>query len=110
MESPDPRSEKGVRVRMDGGPCKTITHNIGKERCHLSVPANNITSAAGSGWQMRIACFLLTLALATGVQAQSAGSKVTPELYRQMFEDMQYWNAQGTRYDKLRKRARELYP
>jgi hypothetical protein len=59
---------------------------------------------------MRIAWFLLTLALATGVHAQSAGSKMTPEMYRQMLEDMQYWNAQGTRYDKLRKRARELYP
>lgn len=59
---------------------------------------------------MRIALFLLSLALAAGVLAQSAGSKMTPEMYRQMLEDMQYWNAQGTRYDKLRKRARELYP
>jgi len=95
---------------MDGGPCKTITRNNGKERCHPSYPANNIPQAAGSGWQMRIAWFLLALALATGVLAQSAGSKMTPEMYRQMLEDMQYWNAQGTRYDKLRKRARELYP
>lgn len=59
---------------------------------------------------MRIAGFLLTFALATVVHGQSAGSRMTPEMYRQMLEDMQYWNAQGTRYDKLRKRARELYP
>ena len=59
---------------------------------------------------MRIAWLLLSLALATGVHAQSAGSKMTPELYRQMFEDMQYWDAQGPRYRKVSKRAWELYP
>lgn len=59
---------------------------------------------------MRIAWVLLTLALATGAHAQSAGSKMTPEMYRQMLKDMQYWNAQGTRYDEIRKRANALYP
>ncbi len=59
---------------------------------------------------MRIAWFVLTLALATGAHGQSAGSKMTPELYRQMLEDMQYWDAQRERYQAVSKRANELYP
>jgi len=59
---------------------------------------------------MRIGWFVLTLALVAVAQAQSAGSRMTPEMYRQMSDDMQYWNAQGTRYDKVRKRAKQLYP
>jgi hypothetical protein len=69
-----------------------------------------MTPAAGTEWQMRIAWIVLTLALATGIHAQSAGSKMTPELYRQMLEDMQYWDAQGERYRAVAKRAKELYP
>jgi hypothetical protein len=59
---------------------------------------------------MRIAWVLLTCALANGAHAQSAGSKMTPELYRQMLADMQYWDAQGERYRDVARRARELYP
>lgn len=59
---------------------------------------------------MRIAWFVLTLALAAGVHAQSAGSKMTPELYRQMLDDMQYWDAQYERYRAVSRRAKELYP
>lgn len=60
---------------------------------------------------MRFAWYFLTaLTLAGGAHAQSAGSKMTPELYRQMFEDMQYWNAQHRRYSAIRARATELYP
>jgi len=59
---------------------------------------------------MRIAWFFLALVLATGVHAQSAGSKMTPELYRQMQDDMQYWDAQDARYAAIEKRAKELYP
>src|SRR4051812_34993249 len=59
---------------------------------------------------MRIAWFFLALALASGAHAQSAGSKMTPELYRQMLEDMAYWDAQDARYKAVSKRAEELYP
>ena len=60
---------------------------------------------------MRIALYFLTAsALAGGVHAQSAGSKMTPELYQQMLEDMQYWDAQRGRYTKIRARAHALYP
>jgi hypothetical protein len=59
---------------------------------------------------MRIAWFLLTLTLAAGAHAQSAGSKMTPELYRQMLDDMAYWDAQDERYRAVSKRAEELYP
>ncbi|HKU91001.1 MAG TPA: hypothetical protein VJP84_14510 [Steroidobacteraceae bacterium] len=59
---------------------------------------------------MRIAWFVLTLALAAGAQAQSAGSKMTPELYRQMMDDFAYWDAQVPRYREVQKRAQELYP
>jgi hypothetical protein len=59
---------------------------------------------------MRIACFVLTLALSMGVRAQSAASKMTPELYRQMSEDMEYWDAQAERYQAIAQRANELYP
>ena len=59
---------------------------------------------------MRIAWFVLMLALAAAALAQSAGSKVTPDLYRQMFEDMDYWDAQDERYRAVMKRALELYP
>jgi hypothetical protein len=59
---------------------------------------------------MRIAWFVLTVALAPAVHAQSAGSKMTPELYRQMSEDMDYWDAQAERYQAIAQRANELYP
>jgi hypothetical protein len=59
---------------------------------------------------MRIVWFFLTLALASGALAQSAGGKMTPELYRQMLEDMAYWDAQDARYQAVSKRAEELYP
>jgi hypothetical protein len=60
---------------------------------------------------MRIALyFLAAFALAGAVHAQSAGSRMTPEMYRQMMEDMQYWDAQRKRYGGIRARARELYP
>src|SRR5262245_7512969 len=59
---------------------------------------------------MRIAWFLLALVLAAGAHAQSAGSKMTPELYRQMMDDMAYWDAQAARYEAIEKRAKELYP
>ncbi len=59
---------------------------------------------------MRIAWFLLSLTLAAGAHAQSAGSKMTPELYQQMLEDMAYWDAQDQRYRAVLKRAEELYP
>lgn len=59
---------------------------------------------------MRIAWFLLTLALAAGAHSQSAASKMTPELSRQMLEDMAYWDAQDERYRAVLKRAEELYP
>ena len=59
---------------------------------------------------MRIAWFLLTLTLAAGAHAQSAGSKMTPELHRQMLDDMAYWDAQDERYRAVSKRAEELYP
>ena len=59
---------------------------------------------------MRIAWFFLTLALAAGAHAQSAASKMTPELYRQMGDDMAYWDAQRERYQVVSKRAEELYP
>src|SRR5689334_20913933 len=106
MEAPgERRSENGVRVRTDAGARKTITRNFGKERCHSSYRANNIGPAVGSGWQMRIAWWVLTLVMATAAHSQSAGSKVTPDLYRQMLEDLQYWDAQGKRYRAVIERA-----
>ena len=95
---------------MDAGARKTITRDFGKERCHCSYPTHNIGPAADPEWQLRIAWVLLTFLLATAVQAQSAASKMTPELYRQMSEDMQYWAAQYDRYKAVSRRAHELYP
>jgi len=59
---------------------------------------------------MRSAWWVLTLVMATAAHSQSAGSKVTPDLYRQMLEDLQYWDAQGKRYRAVIERAHELYP
>ena len=59
---------------------------------------------------MRIAWCFLALVLAAGVHAQSAGSKMTPELYQQMLDDMHYWDSQADRYAAIEKRAMDLYP
>jgi hypothetical protein len=59
---------------------------------------------------MRIAWLVPGLALATGAHAQSAASRMTPELYRQMSDDMQYWDAQAKRYRVVIERAHEIFP
>ena len=43
--------------------------------------------------------------------AQSADRKpLTPDQYRQIFEDREYWRQQYDRYERIRSRARELMP
>jgi hypothetical protein len=54
---------------------------------------------------------LLGLMFATGAHAQSADRKpLTPQQYRVMMDDIAYWQQEGRRYERIRKRARELYP
>lgn len=50
------------------------------------------------------------LVLAGAAQAQNPASKVTPDDYRQMAEDQEYWQSQRDRYQQIALRARELYP
>ena len=54
---------------------------------------------------------VLGLAIATGVQAQSADKKpLTPQQYKSMMEDMDYWQQQRKRYGAIWQRALELNP
>jgi hypothetical protein len=48
---------------------------------------------------------------ATGVHPQSADRKpLTPQQYRVMMDDLEYWQQQSKRYAGIWQRARELYP
>jgi hypothetical protein len=54
---------------------------------------------------------LLGLMFATGAHAQSADRKpLTPQQYRLMMDDIEYWGQQHRRYSRILQRARELYP
>jgi hypothetical protein len=49
--------------------------------------------------------------MATGAHAQSADKKpLTPQQYRLMMEDMEYWDQQRKRYGAILQRVRELNP
>jgi hypothetical protein len=55
--------------------------------------------------------FLLGLMFATGAFAQSADKKpLTPQQYRLMMDDLEYWGQQQPRYSRIFRRAREIYP
>jgi hypothetical protein len=55
--------------------------------------------------------FMLALLIATGAHAQSADKKLlTPQQYRSMMEDMDYWQHQRKRYGAIWRRALELHP
>src|SRR4051812_25408661 len=114
-----PRSEIGVRVRTEPRARKTITRNIGKHRCSRGKRTINIPVIRRiRGEEMRFAaCLALVLmaaaaAAAAGARAQapSRSTDLTPERYRQMMDDRDYWRAQADRYERIERRARELRP
>jgi len=54
---------------------------------------------------------LLGLMFAAGAHPQSADRKpLTPQQYRVMMDDLEYWDQQRKRYDRIWQRARELSP
>ena len=54
---------------------------------------------------------LVGLMLATGAHPQSADKKpLTPQQYRLMLDDLEYWRQQRKRYDAISQRAWDLYP
>jgi hypothetical protein len=61
-------------------------------------------------WYLLLAIGLVAIGIASAGHAQSAASKMTPDLYRQMSDDIQYWDAQAKRYQAIRDRASELSP
>jgi hypothetical protein len=53
---------------------------------------------------------VMALALAVTASAQTPTKKLTSEQMRAMLEDISYWDAQLSRYDRIRARALKLRP
>jgi len=61
--------------------------------------------------RIALACMALLASLdAAHAQTAVSAQKLTPEQYRQMAEDIEYWQSQRQRYTAIRRRAHELYP